>query len=68
MRQFRQFLQEKCERRACKIKRQSGNCGTVMNEMKPGERPRLLRLTMGGSFDGTSGSNPEQDQPVRWLG
>ena len=29
----------------------------------PGD-PRLLRLTMGGSFDGTLGSDPEhQDRP-----
>jgi hypothetical protein len=38
-------------------------------EMKPGGDPRLLRLTIGGSFDGTLGSDPEhQDRSHRWLG
>jgi hypothetical protein len=36
--------------------------------MKPRERPRLLRLAMDGSFDGTSGSDPvHQDRPHQWL-
>jgi hypothetical protein len=29
-----------------------------LNEMKPGGDPWLLRLTMGGSFDGTWGATP----------
>jgi hypothetical protein len=34
-----------------------------------GSDPRLLRLTMARSFDGTLGSDPEhQDRPRRWLG
>ena len=36
--------------------------------MKPRERPRLLRLTMDGYFDGTLGSDPvHQDRPHHGL-
>jgi hypothetical protein len=39
-----------------------------MSEMKPRSDPRLLRLTMDGSFDGTLGSDPvHQDRPRHGL-